>query len=156
MLSVPPHVTQATTPRPYILQTTKCTYNTACISWMRTHPAQRITVDKVAELFQEAYLKAMESAVSAFRCTSIIPFNPNILPITEFLHDPRELLAASNKLTASTMTNSLYISHDLVPAIPSTIDFSTTPVASTPIASAVKHSTVVGTIVTTPTSHILH
>ena len=45
----------------------------------------------VAELFQQAYLKAatMESAASEFSCTGIVPFNPKFLPIIEYLHDPR-------------------------------------------------------------------
>lgn len=53
-----------------------------------------ITVDKLGELFNTAYLKAatIENAVSGFKCTGIIPFNPEILPSNELLEDPVELM----------------------------------------------------------------
>eukprot|EP00794_Sanderia_malayensis_P017231 gene17231-18952_t len=64
---------------------------------------KRITVDKLGELFNEAYLKSatVENAVSGFKTTGIHPFNSGIIPDSEYLQDPRE--AASTEDPAATM-----------------------------------------------------
>ena len=61
------------------------------MSWMRRHPARHIVVDVLGELFNEVYIKAatLQNAVSGFRCTGIVPVNSEILPIDQFLNDPR-------------------------------------------------------------------
>ena len=69
-----------------------------------------ITVDKLGELFNTAYLKAatIENAVSGFKCTGIIPFNPEILPSNELLEDPRGVNVESpsvEKLGVSSTVN---------------------------------------------------
>ena len=89
-------------------------------SWLRQHPARRITVDKIGELFNPIYMKTatMESAVSGFRCTGIVPFNCNILPASEFLVDPRESpIVTSNNDLSIHETESLNTSS--IPPLPS-------------------------------------
>lgn len=74
---------------------------------MRLHPARRITVDKIAGLFNTAYMKAatIEHATSGFRCTGIVPYNSAILPKTEFLSDPRDSpLSGSDYNTAEVVS----------------------------------------------------
>eukprot|EP00794_Sanderia_malayensis_P008380 gene8380-9279_t len=92
MLSLPPH----TFHKLQLLDRTffkplKAAFNNACTSWMRSHPASRITIDKLGELFSAAYAKAatVENAVNGFRCTGIVPFNQDVLPESDFLSDPR-------------------------------------------------------------------
>jgi len=88
----------------------KCAYNAACSSWLRKHPARRISVDKIAELFKESYHKAttMENVVSGFRCTGIVPFSKEILPAGTFLSDPRdkESDASPSKVVTSAIATS--------------------------------------------------
>ncbi len=93
ILSLPPHTSHKLQPLDRtFFKPLKVAFNTACTSWMRLHPARRITIDKIGGLFNTAYLKAatIENAVSGFRCTGIVPLNNSILPETEFLSDPRE------------------------------------------------------------------
>ena len=92
ILSLPPHTSHKLQPLDHtFFKPSKVAFNTACTSWMRLHPARRITIDKIGGLFNTAYLKAatLESSISGFRCTGIIPLNRSILPETEFLSDPR-------------------------------------------------------------------
>ena len=93
LLSLPPHTSHKLQPLDRtFFKPLKVAFNTACTAWMRQHPTRRITVDKLGGLFNKAYLKAatMDSAVSGFRCTGIVPFEPSILPDSEYLLDPRQ------------------------------------------------------------------
>jgi hypothetical protein len=98
MVSLPPHTSHKLQPldrsffKPF-----KSAFNTACSSWLRSHPGRRITVEQLGELFNTAYLKAatMENAVSGFRCSGIVPLNSDILPSTDFLDDPHTTALAS-------------------------------------------------------------
>eukprot|EP00794_Sanderia_malayensis_P021114 gene21114-23182_t len=104
LLSLPPHTSHKLQPLDRsFLKGLKSGFNVACNSWLRKHPARRITVDKLGELFSEAYLKSatVENAVSGFKTTGIHPFNSGIVPDAEYLQDPRE--AASTEDRAATM-----------------------------------------------------
>jgi hypothetical protein len=88
MVSLPPHTSHKLQPLDRsFFKPLKSAFNTACSSWLRSHPGRRITVDQLGELFNTAYLKAatMENAVSGFRCSGIVPFNSDILLSTDFL-----------------------------------------------------------------------
>ena len=92
VLSLPPHTSHKLQPLDRtFFKPLKTAFNNSCMSWMRRHPARRIVVDVLGELFSEAYIKAatLQNAVSGFRCTGIVPFNSEILPIYQFLNDPR-------------------------------------------------------------------
>ncbi len=92
MLSLPPHTFHKLQPlNRTFFKPLKSAFNAACTSWMRMHPARRITVDKLGELFIAAYIKAatVENAVNGFRCTGIVPYDRDIIPESEFLNDPR-------------------------------------------------------------------
>ena len=92
MVSLPQHTSHKLQPLDRtFFNPLKAAFNAACTSWMRLHPARRITVDKLGGLFNTAYLKSatMEHAISWFRCTGIVPFDRSILPETEFLSAPR-------------------------------------------------------------------
>ena len=93
ILSLPPHTSHKLQPLDRsFFKLLKSAFNAACSTWLQNHPGRRITVDKLGELFNTAYLKAatIENAVSGFKCTGIVPFNTEILPSSEFLDDPRE------------------------------------------------------------------
>ena len=97
ILSLPPHTSHKLQPLDRsFFKPLKSAFNAACSTWLQNHPGRRITVDKLGELFNTAYLKAatIENAVSGFKCTGIVPFNTEILPSSEFLDDPRETDAA--------------------------------------------------------------
>ena len=99
ILSLPPHTSHKLQPLDRsFFKPLKSAFNAACSTWLRKHPGRRITIDKLGELFNTAYLKAagtLENAVSGFKCTGIIPFNPEMLPSSEFMDDPREAELAS-------------------------------------------------------------
>ena len=81
MLSLPPHTSHKLQPLDRsVFKPLKSAFNAACSTWLRNHPGRRISVDKLGELFNAAYLKAatIENAVSGFRCTGIVPFNEEI------------------------------------------------------------------------------
>ena len=92
IMSLPPHTSHKLQPLDRsFFKTLKSAFNAACSTWMRNHPGRRITVDKLGELFNAAYLKSatIENAVSGFRCTGIVPFNKEFLPLSDFLEEPR-------------------------------------------------------------------
>ena len=85
----------------------KAAFSSVCSSWLRNHPGRRITVDQLGELFNVAYLKAatVENAISGFKCTGIIPLNPDVLPESEFLEDPRETSENVQPPTSNTVSS---------------------------------------------------
>ena len=92
LLSLPPHTSHKLQPLDRsFFKPLKAAFNAACSTWLKQHPGRRITVDQLGELFNAAYLKAatIENAVSGFKCTGIVPVNPDILPASDFLDDPR-------------------------------------------------------------------
>eukprot|EP00794_Sanderia_malayensis_P011459 gene11459-12657_t len=104
LLSLPRHTSHKLQPLdPSFFKGMESGFNVACNSWLRKHPARRITVDKLGELFSEGYLKSatVENAVSGFKTTGIHPFNFGNIPGSEYLQDPRE--AGSTKDRAATM-----------------------------------------------------
>ena len=93
IISLPPHTSHKLQPLDRtFFKPLKVAFDRACTSWMRAHPARRITIDKLGELFNIAYMKAatVENAVNGFKCTGIVPFNASILPDAAYLIDPRE------------------------------------------------------------------
>ena len=98
MVSLSPHTSHKLQPLDRsFFKPLKSAFNAACSTWLRNHPGRRITVDKLAELFNTAYLKAatIENAASAFKRTGIVPFDADILPTSEFVDDPRQVDTAS-------------------------------------------------------------
>ena len=92
LLSLPPHTSHKLQPLDRsFFKPLKAAFNATCSTWLRQHPGRRITVDQLGELFNAAYLVAatVENAVSGFKCTGIVPVNPDILPASNFLDDPR-------------------------------------------------------------------
>ena len=61
--------------------------NTACDSWMLSHPAKTITFYDVAELSGQAFGKAFSHSniTSSFKTTGIYPMKRNIFPDDAFL-----------------------------------------------------------------------
>ena len=107
ILSLPPHTSHKLQPLDRtFFKPLKVAFNTACTSWMRLHPARRISIDKIGGLFNTAYLKAatIENAVNGFRCTGIVPLNQSILPETEFLSDPREVVISEEPVETDPTT----------------------------------------------------
>ena len=105
VISLPPHTSHKLQPLDRtFFKPLKSAFDHACSSWMRAHPARRISVDKLGELFNTAYMKAatVENAVNGFRCTGIVPFNSSILPDSTYLTDPRE-----NEETTESLDNSI-------------------------------------------------
>jgi len=98
LLSLPPHTSHKLQPLDCsIFKALKVAYITACCEWLHKHPAQRITVYEIGELFQIAYFKVanIENAIAGFRTSGIHPFNSSVLPDSDFLEDPRESVDTS-------------------------------------------------------------
>ena len=95
---------------------------------MRRHPARRISVDEIGELFCQAYVKSatIENAAAGFRASGIYPFNHNILPDTDFLQDPRVSSDDVSPLTTPNIDTSSSVS--VVPSLePPTSNLPSTP-----------------------------
>ena len=93
LLSLPPHTSHKLQPLDRgVFKALKNAYNVACSDWLRKHPARRISINEIAELFSYAYVKAatIDNAMSGFRASGIYPLNRNILSEGEYLHDPRD------------------------------------------------------------------
>ena len=87
MISFPPHSTHKLQPldRTYF-KALKSAFNAEADGWMVTHPGQRITVYRIAELSGKAFLrKALpEKAVNGFKVCGVWPFDPNVFTDTDF------------------------------------------------------------------------
>ena len=94
LLSLPPHTTHKLQPLDRaVFKPLKAFFNNACQKWMRNHPGRKIQTENLGELFNEAYIKSatLENAVSSFRTSGIVPYNPDIVPEHEYIEDPRPL-----------------------------------------------------------------
>ena len=61
-------------------------FNTACDSWMLSHPAKTITIYDVAELNGQAFGKVLSHCnITSFKATGIYPMNRNVFPDDAFL-----------------------------------------------------------------------
>ena len=115
IMSLPPNTSNKLQPLDRsFFKTLKSAFNAACSTWMRSHPGRRITVDTLGELFNAAYLKSatIENAVSGFRCTGIVPFNKEILPLSDFLEDPRVGDPLSDKTSLSPLDTTKQSTND--------------------------------------------
>jgi len=87
LLVLPPHTTHRLQPLDTVFYKplSDC-YNAAADRWMLTNAGRRISFYEVASLFCEAYEKTatVAKASSAFRCTGIWPFNPDVFEAAEF------------------------------------------------------------------------
>ena len=102
LLSLPPHTTHKLQPLAVSVFKAVETYNDEAITkWLRNHPGRAVTPWQVAGIFKDAYARAanIQNAVNGFRCTGIMPYDPNILP--------------ENVLSASQTTNILQPAPDL-------------------------------------------
>lgn len=92
MISLAPHTSHKLQPLDRsVFKSLKAAYNVACSNWLRKHPARRISVDEIGELFHEAYKKAatIENAEAGFRASGIYPYNREILPESDYIKDTR-------------------------------------------------------------------
>ena len=108
IVSLPPHTSHKLQPLDRsFFKPLKSAFNSVCSSWLRNHPGRRITVDQLGELFNVAYLKAatVENAISGFKCIGIVPLNPDVLPESEFLEDPRETSENVQPPTSNTVSS---------------------------------------------------
>nr|CAD7393524.1 unnamed protein product [Timema cristinae] len=87
LLSLPPHSSHRLQPLDVIFYgPLKKAYNKECDLYMKTHANERITVYKVAELFNKAYthVATLAKGISGFSCTGIFPMNPNVFSDEDF------------------------------------------------------------------------
>ena len=123
IVSLPPHTSHKLQPLDRsFFKPLKAAFNSACSSWLRNHPGRRIAVDQLGELFTAAYLKAatVENAISEFKCTSIVALNPDVLPNSEFLDDPR---GAPENIQPPTTPNTVptFSNHEAIPGAESSV-----------------------------------
>ena len=100
MLSLPPHTSHKLQPLDRtFFKSLKAAFSVSYASWMRSHPAWRITVHTLGELFTAAYVKAAthENAVNGFCHTGIVPLNKDILPESNFLLNLRTAAEKDSK-----------------------------------------------------------
>ena len=88
LISLPPNTTNKLQPldRTYF-KSFKAAYNRNCDSWMMNNPGKKITIHNIASLAGAAYQKVStpEIAISGFRCTGIVPYNPDIFDESDFV-----------------------------------------------------------------------
>lgn len=88
MISLPPHTSHRMQPLDCCFYgPLKCQYARECDKWLTNHPAQRITIYDVMEIFGRAFLhvSTLEKAVKGFAVTGIYPMNPDVFSDTDFL-----------------------------------------------------------------------
>lgn len=100
MISLPPHTSHRMQPLDCCFYgPLKCQYARECDKWMTNHPAKRISVYDVMELFGKAFLQVatLEKAVRGFNVTGIYPLNPDIFSETDFLPSSVTDIPADNE-----------------------------------------------------------
>ncbi|XP_053614281.1 uncharacterized protein LOC128677443 [Plodia interpunctella] len=62
-------------------------YSSECEKWLRNHPGRAITVYQMASIFAAAFYQAATPGrgVELFKCTGIVPWNPDIFTDADFL-----------------------------------------------------------------------
>lgn len=120
---LPPHCTHRAQPLDVSFYSPLTTYYNQELSlWIRNHPGRIVTHYQVAQLFNNAYVKAatLKNAQSGFSATGIFPFNPNIFP--EWMFDPA--LVTDQPATAS--------ENIIPPALPATSQIYSSPTDNNP------------------------
>lgn len=88
LISLPSHSTHRLQPLDVsFFKSLKYYYNQEIQSWLRKHPGRPVTEYQIAELFSSAYGRAasISNALSGFRESGIIPFNPNIFDDNDYV-----------------------------------------------------------------------
>ena len=88
LISLPSHCTHRMQPLDVsFFKSLKNFYNQEVQCWLRRHHGRPVTEYQIAELFGMAYGKAatIANAVSGFRKTGIVPFNPDIFSDEDFV-----------------------------------------------------------------------
>lgn len=79
-------------------------YSSECEKWLRNHPGRAITVYQIAAIFIPAFHQVATTGrgVELFKCTGIVPWNPDIFTDADFLasniterEDPGSISAAN-------------------------------------------------------------
>lgn len=87
LLSIPLHSSHRTQPLDVVyFSSLKTAYSVVVDKWLSAHPGQVVTMNKVAELFTEAYnqVSTLAKALEGFRCTGIYPFKPETFTDEQF------------------------------------------------------------------------
>lgn len=98
MLSLPPHSSHRLQPLDVVFfGPLKKAYNRECDLFMKSHPTERITVYKIAELFNKAYtnVATLAKGISGFSSTGIYPLNSHIFSEEDFPLEQEEAAAIS-------------------------------------------------------------
>jgi transposase len=94
-------------------------YSSECEKWLRNHPGRPITVYQVASIFTPAFHQAATTGrgVELFKCTGIVPWNPDIFTDVDFLassvteredpEDNKDIPSDLQNLPISAVNNSL-------------------------------------------------
>ncbi len=89
ILTLPPHCSDRLQPLDVsVYKSLKTGYNAAAASWMSAHPGQTLTIYEIANLFTEAFEKAMtpKNVKSGFRACGIFPLDSEIFQDDDFFH----------------------------------------------------------------------
>lgn len=107
MLSLPPHSSHRLQPLDVVFfGPLKKAYNRECDLYMKSHPTERITVYKIAELFNKAYtnVATIAKGISGFASTGIYPINCHIFSEEDFPLESDEVAAISPSRGAQAVT----------------------------------------------------
>ncbi|XP_069673708.1 uncharacterized protein [Periplaneta americana] len=88
MLTLPPHCSHRMQPLDVsVFYPFKNAYNTACNSWMLSHPGKTISIYDIASISSDAFQISFtpRNITNGFLKTGIYPFNPNIFSESDFL-----------------------------------------------------------------------
>ena len=98
LLCFPPHCTHRLQPLDVaFFGPLKTYFDQEVTKWMKNHPGRTVTQFQMSSLFGPAYGKAATAAnaISGFRATGIVPFNPDIFP--DHLYSPAEVSNRENQ-----------------------------------------------------------
>lgn len=113
-LTIPPHSSHKMQPLDRGFHgVLKKFYSSECEKWLRNHPGRTITVYQMTSIFTPAFHQAATTGrgVELFKCTGIVPWNPDIFNDADFLassvteredpEDNRDIPSDSQNLTVS-------------------------------------------------------
>ena len=93
MVQLSPHTSHKMQPLDVgFMRSLSLNYTEALRRWLRKHPRATVSMAQIFSLFGEAFLEAakMSTAIHAFECTGIHPFNSKVFSKEDFVKDKEE------------------------------------------------------------------
>lgn len=104
IVCLPPHSTDHMQPLDVaFMKPFKTFYSQEIENWLSNHPGRIVTAFQISEILGIAYIRAatMKNAMSGFKATGILPYNPNVFEEADFLQSANESLKVMESTTFS-------------------------------------------------------